>query len=397
MPTYVDGFVIPVPTRKLADYRRLAQRMGKLWIEHGALAVHECAGDDVKPGKLTSFPQAVKLKAGETVVFSWIVYRSRRHRDQVNAQGHERSARRRGDDGADALRHEADVLRRLQADRRAVSASGFIWYELLADDSAAAARFYAAVLGWSARDSGLPGPGYQFFSTGECDVGGLMALPPGAKAMGATPQWLPYVNVPDVDASAAAIAAAGGTRADAAHRHPGHRALRDGRRPAGRAVLRDGADRARRQSTSYRPGVSGHGGWHELHARDWRAAREFYGAQFGWGTVEEMDLGPMGIYLQFGPGGRAAAGADAAASEHASPGPAIGAMMTVPGISHPHWLIYFNVDDIDAAKRRLVAAGGKLDGDVHQVPGDDWILRARDPQGAAFALVGPRWEKHRPV
>lgn len=86
MPNYVDGFVIPVPTRKLADYRRLAQRMGKLWIEHGALAVHECAGDDVKRGKVTSFPQAVKLKAGETVVFSWIVYRSRRHRDQVNAR-----------------------------------------------------------------------------------------------------------------------------------------------------------------------------------------------------------------------------------------------------------------------------------------------------------------------
>ncbi len=84
MPNYVDGFVIPVPTRRLAEYRRLAQRMGKVWIEHGALQVHECAGDDVKSGKLTSFPQAVKLKAGETVVFSWIVFKSRRHRDQVN-------------------------------------------------------------------------------------------------------------------------------------------------------------------------------------------------------------------------------------------------------------------------------------------------------------------------
>jgi len=84
MPSYVDGFVIPVPTRKLAAYRRLARRMGKVWIEHGALQVHECAGDDVKPGKLTSFPQAVKLKGGETVVFSWIVFKSRRHRDQVN-------------------------------------------------------------------------------------------------------------------------------------------------------------------------------------------------------------------------------------------------------------------------------------------------------------------------
>ncbi len=277
-----------------------------------------------------------------------------------------------------------------------MSAGGFIWYELLADDSAAAARFYAAVLGWSARDSGLPGPGYQFFSTGECDVGGLMTLPPGAKSMGAKPQWLPYVSVPDVDASASAIAAAGGTVHMPPTDIPGTGRFAMVADPQG-ATFYVMAPIGSGPATSHRPGVSGHGGWHELHARDWRAAREFYGAQFGWGTVEEMDLGPMGIYLQFGPGGRAAAGADAAASEHASPGPAIGAMMTVPGISHPHWLIYFNVDDIDAAKRRLVAAGGKLDGDVHQVPGDDWILRARDPQGAAFALVGPRWEKHRPV
>jgi uncharacterized protein YbaA (DUF1428 family) len=86
MAHYVDGFVIPVPTAKLADYRRIARKAGKIWIDHGALQVWECAGDDVKPGKLTSFPQSVKLKAGETVVFSWIVYKSRRARDSINAK-----------------------------------------------------------------------------------------------------------------------------------------------------------------------------------------------------------------------------------------------------------------------------------------------------------------------
>ena len=84
MSVYVDGFVVPVPKDKVADYRRLARKFGALWIQHGALEVHECVGDDVKPGKLTSFPQAVKLKADEVVVFSWIVFKSRRHRDAVN-------------------------------------------------------------------------------------------------------------------------------------------------------------------------------------------------------------------------------------------------------------------------------------------------------------------------
>jgi len=84
MANYVDGFVVPVPLAKVADYRRLARQAAKVWIEHGALAVHECLADDVKPGKLTSFPQSVKMKADETVVFSYIVYTSRKERDRIN-------------------------------------------------------------------------------------------------------------------------------------------------------------------------------------------------------------------------------------------------------------------------------------------------------------------------
>ena len=84
MSVYIDGFVVPVPKKNLAAYRRMARKYDALWIEHGALEVHECAADDVKPGKLTSFPQAVKLKADEMVIFSWIVYKSRSHRDAVN-------------------------------------------------------------------------------------------------------------------------------------------------------------------------------------------------------------------------------------------------------------------------------------------------------------------------
>jgi uncharacterized protein YbaA (DUF1428 family) len=84
MSVYVDGFVVPVPKDRLAEYKRFARKFDALWIRHGALEVHECVADDVKPGKLTSFPQAVKLKPDEVVVLAWIVFKSRRHRDAVN-------------------------------------------------------------------------------------------------------------------------------------------------------------------------------------------------------------------------------------------------------------------------------------------------------------------------
>ena len=83
MGQYVDGFVLPVPRKNIGAYKRIARRAGKVWREHGALAYVECVADDVKPGKLTSFPQSVKLKPGEVVWFSWIVYKSRRDRDRI--------------------------------------------------------------------------------------------------------------------------------------------------------------------------------------------------------------------------------------------------------------------------------------------------------------------------
>jgi uncharacterized protein YbaA (DUF1428 family) len=81
---YVDGMVTPVPKAKLAEYRKMSRLCGKVWKEHGALEYVECVADDVKPGKTTSFPQAVKLKDGEVVMFSWIVYSNRRDRDRIN-------------------------------------------------------------------------------------------------------------------------------------------------------------------------------------------------------------------------------------------------------------------------------------------------------------------------
>ena len=84
--TYVDGFVVPVPKRKVAAYKKIATLAGKIWMEYGALAYLEAVADDVPVGKRTSFPRSVKLKPGETVIFAYIVYKSRAHRDKVNAK-----------------------------------------------------------------------------------------------------------------------------------------------------------------------------------------------------------------------------------------------------------------------------------------------------------------------
>ena len=86
MARYVDGFVIPVPKKNVAAYRTMARKIGKVWREYGVLEYVECVADDVKPGKVTSFPQSVKLKPNETVVFAWVTYKSRRDRDRILAK-----------------------------------------------------------------------------------------------------------------------------------------------------------------------------------------------------------------------------------------------------------------------------------------------------------------------
>lgn len=85
MPRYVDGFVLPLPKRNLQAYRRMARQAGKIWREHGALEYRECVGEDLDVKMGIPFPRSAKAKPGETVVLSWIVYRSRSHRDKVNA------------------------------------------------------------------------------------------------------------------------------------------------------------------------------------------------------------------------------------------------------------------------------------------------------------------------
>jgi predicted enzyme related to lactoylglutathione lyase len=123
------------------------------------------------------------------------------------------------------------------------------------------------------------------------------------------------------------------------------------------------------------PGTPGHVGWHELYADDWPAALAFYADLFGWSRGTAVDMGPMGTYQLFACG---AGGAE------------VGGMMNRPaGVPGPCWLYYFNVAAVDAAVARVTGLGGQVLNGPMQVPGGSWIVQCADPQGAAFALVGP--------
>jgi len=249
----------------------------------------------------------------------------------------------------------------------------FVWYELMTSDIAGAERFYRSVVGWSAADAGMPGMTYVLLSAGGTAVAGLMTLPDEVRQAGGRPGWLGYITVDDVDADAAAVAAAGGTVHRAADDIPG----------VGRfAVVADpqGTVFALFKGASEGPppaprGTPGHAGWHELLATDGASAFDFYGPLFGWRKDEALDMGPIGTYQLFKP----RAGDDA-----------IGGMMTKPKeCPGPLWNFYFNVPAIDAAVERVTAAGGQIVNGPMEVPGGAWIVQGIDPQGAMFSLVAP--------
>lgn len=252
------------------------------------------------------------------------------------------------------------------------SASKFIWYELMTSDLDAAEAFYTAVVGWNAET--WPGEfRYTIVKAGDTGVAGLMALPAEATAMGTPPCWVGYIQADDVDAAAARLGKAGGH----VHRQPS-----DIPNVGRFSVVADpqGAIFILFKPTGEgmpepAPMTPGHVGWRELYAEDWSAAFDFYTGQFGWTKGEAYDMGPMGTYQLFATGGDATGG-----------------MMDKPAqMPAPAWLYYFNVDDIDAAMKRVTYHGGQVLNGPMEVPGNAWIIQAKDPQGAMFALVG--WRK----
>ncbi len=251
--------------------------------------------------------------------------------------------------------------------------SKFVWYDVMTSDTQAAESFYTQVIGWSAKDAGMPDGGYTIFSAGPTMIGGLMPITPEAAAMGARPCWSGYIGVDDVDAYAERVKAAGG----AVHRPPtdipGVGRFAVVADPHG-AVFILFKGNGEPDQTPPAPGTPGTVGWHELHAGDGASAFAFYSGLFGWTKDQAMDMGPMGVYQLFATGGEA-----------------VGGMMTkMPEMPVPCWLYYFNVEAIDAAMGRVTKHGGKVLMGPHEVPGGQWILQCLDPQGAMFAMVAPK-------
>ena len=244
----------------------------------------------------------------------------------------------------------------------------FIWYELLTNDVEAAIAFYGKVVGWGTQDSGMPGMDHRMWLAGDVAIGGVMSNAPPVP-QGTPPIWLGYAKVDDVDATLAAMTAAGGTvfmpSMDLAQ--VGRMALVSD--PQG-ALIHVMTPESAAPSRAHAPGTPGHAGWHELHTTDGVAALAFYGTHLGWGKSDVLDMGPMGQYRMFNAGGEA-----------------IGGMMNSPAFPQPIWLYYFNVADIDAAKARLEEAGGTVLMGPHEVPGGQRVIQAKDPQGAIFALI----------
>ncbi|MBV8889220.1 MAG: VOC family protein [Alphaproteobacteria bacterium] len=256
----------------------------------------------------------------------------------------------------------------------AATANKFVWYDLMTTDIQAAEIFYAKVIGWEAKDSGMPGHPYTLFSADTVMVAGLMPMPPEVVARGARPGWNGYIGVDDVDACAARVKASGGS----VHHEPqdipqvGRYAVVGD--PQGAVFMLFSPAGNPPAPPEVAPGSPGHVGWHELQAGDQQSAFAFYADLFGWTKAEAVDMGPIGVYQIFATGG-----------------PPVGGMMNkLPQIPAPFWLYYFNVDNIDAAVARVGGEAGQVVNGPQQVPGGSWIAQCRDPQGAMFAMVGPR-------
>lgn len=248
----------------------------------------------------------------------------------------------------------------------------FCWYDLMTPDPAGAKRFYTSLLGWKVETFKFASPDqpYDMWAVGGKTFGGVSKLGEQQKAMGIPPHWLPAVEVNNVDETASKAMSLGGRVIVAAMDIP----------DTGRyAVLTDpqGAAIAIFQANGPFAGFDGtvemgKPSWHELMTTDFRRAFEFYRALFGWDKIDEVDMGPGGVYFEYGMKGKM-----------------FGGMYNRPaemGAMPPFWLPYFHVKDIEASTAAAKKAGAVVQNGPMEVPGGDWIVVMGDPQGAAFAM-----------
>jgi uncharacterized protein len=245
----------------------------------------------------------------------------------------------------------------------------FAWYELMTTDVAAARAFYGDVLGLGTQDASTPELPYSLFTAGKVPTCGLMDLPEEGLRMCATPRWMGYIGVNDVEMTANRIRHLGGSVyvpptitnigliSVVADPQTATFALINGLKP--------------RRPQPAESGMPGRVGWHELLAADWEKSLVFYSEVFGWQKVD-AEISQTDIYHPFSTGGRT-----------------IGGMFTKgPEEPLPFWLLYFNVEDIDTALEHVKTGGGKVFQGPFELPGGIWIARCADPQGAVFALQG---------
>lgn len=248
------------------------------------------------------------------------------------------------------------------------------WYELGTSDLAAAGGFYGAALGWRVADSGMEGMTYHLATAS--DGGGVAGMMPLAGQQDAPPpNWCIYFGVDDADAAAAAVTERGGTLIVPPSDIPGTGRFALCTDPQGAAfgVLQPLPMDTPPSSFAFDQSAAGHGNWHELMSSDPVAAFDFYSALFGWTKGEPMDMGDMGTYQIF-----------------QDKGTDIGGMMGLGQSPVSAWLPYFGVDGVDPAIERITAGGGTVHHGPADVPGGAFIAVATDPQGAAFAVVGPK-------
>ena len=244
-----------------------------------------------------------------------------------------------------------------------------IWYELITTDAPAAAKFYGAVIGWTA--AVYPGgmADYQLFSSQHGPVAGFMS---NAKCPEMRTGWFGYIAVDDVDAKAAEIVKAGGAVRMEAMDIPGvgRMAMVADPQHAPFYIMRGASEGT---SDSFDQKKTGHGNWNELATSDQAGALGFYEAMFGWTKSAVVPMGPMGDYQLI-----AQNGAD------------IGGVMTrPPGGPPPSWCYYFGVADIDAAAKAVLDGGGSIMHGPVAVPGGAMVFVAIDPQGGVFGAAGP--------
>jgi len=252
----------------------------------------------------------------------------------------------------------------------------FFWYELMTSDLDAAIDYYTKVVGWTASDMPMPGDSgqrYVILNVGERGIGGVMQITDRMREGGARPGWLGYIHVADADAKAKSITEAGGKVLMGPQDIPEVGRFALAADPGG-APFYVMMPFPREPMPPLDPTTPGVVSWHELYSSlGDKAAFDFYAGQFGWESLHEMDMGPMGTYRIFG-----------------KDGVQMGGMMKKPdNLPVSAWGYYVNVDGLDAAVERIDANGGKVAMGPMEVPGGSWVLQAVDPQGAHFALIAP--------